>query len=172
MALERQLIEAARQDPREFAAVYEAYFDRIYAYIVSRVRDRAEAQDLTSEVFHNALANLRQFEWRGKPFAAWLFRIAANAIADHGVRRARERSVPVPEPAEDANYEAVEERARLFGLVRRLPEDQRRVIEMRFIHQNSIREIAEAMGRSEGAVKQLQFRGLETLRARMGEQHG
>lgn len=172
MVAERQLIEAAQHDPRDFATVYELYFDRVYAYIARRVRDRAEAQDLTSEVFHNALANLRQFEWRGKPFASWLFRIAANAIADHAVRAARERTVPAPEPVQNVNYEEMEEGARLFALVRELPSDQRRVVEMRFVEQKSIREIANALGRSEGAVKQLQFRGLESLRARMGEQNG
>ena len=79
---ERLLIEAAQQDPKRFAELYEANFERVYAFIVRRVHDRTQAEDLTSEVFHHALRNLSRFEWRGVPFAVWLYRIAANAIAD------------------------------------------------------------------------------------------
>ena len=79
---ERLLIEAAQNDPARFADLYELNFERVYAYVVRRVRDRAETEDLTSETFQQALANLKRFEWRGIPFAAWLFRIAANLISD------------------------------------------------------------------------------------------
>ena len=79
---ERLLIEAAQKDPGRFAELYELNFHRVYAYISRRVSDRAETQDLTAYVFHQALANLGKFKWRGAPFAAWLYRIAANAIAD------------------------------------------------------------------------------------------
>ena len=88
---ERLLIEAAQKDPARFAELYENNFERVYAYVVRRVGDRAETEDLTSEVFHHALANLRRFEWRGIPFAAWLFRIAANLISDRWQRRSREQ---------------------------------------------------------------------------------
>ena len=84
---ERLLIEAAQRDRSRFAELYEDNFERVYAFIARRVRDRDEAEDLTSEVFHQALANLARFEWRGVPFAAWLFRIAANAIIIRHVRR-------------------------------------------------------------------------------------
>jgi len=177
---ERPLIEAAQEDPRRFGELYEANFDRVYAFIAARVRDRAEAEDLTSEVFHKALANLSRFEWRGAPFAAWLFRIASNAIADHGSRAAKEREISPPNDppgsAEPAGVIEAEQRARLFRLVQRLPKDQHRVIVMRFAEEKSIGEIAREMGRTEGAVKQLQFRALENLRARMlshtGGAHG
>src|SRR6478735_9020851 len=82
MDQERLLIEAAQKDPKRFAELYESNFERVYSFIVRRVQDRHEAEDLTSEVFHHALANLSRFEWRGVPFAVWLYRIAANAIAD------------------------------------------------------------------------------------------
>src|ERR1700726_5094757 len=87
---ERLLVEAAQQDPARFADLYEINFERVYAYVVRRVGDRAETEDLTSEVFHQALANLKRFEWRGIPFAAWLFRIAANLISDRWQRTGRE----------------------------------------------------------------------------------
>jgi RNA polymerase sigma-70 factor, ECF subfamily len=79
---ERLLVEAAQRDASRFAELYERNFERVYAFVVRRVRNRAEAEDLTSDVFHRALANLPRFEWRGVPFAAWLYRMAANAIAD------------------------------------------------------------------------------------------
>ncbi|HEY6352606.1 MAG TPA: sigma-70 family RNA polymerase sigma factor [Candidatus Angelobacter sp.] len=167
VADERLLIEAAQQDPTRFAELYENNFHRVYAFIVRRVRDRAEAEDLTAEVFHQALSNLGRFEWRGVPFAAWLLRIAANTLADRWQRAARvqEVSAETLESAEAGAEQEVERRAMLFQLVDRLPEDQRRVIVRRFVEQKSVREIAQEIGRSEGAVKQLQFRALQNLRS-------
>jgi RNA polymerase sigma-70 factor, ECF subfamily len=86
MEHERPLIEAAQKDPGRFAELYEANFERVYAFIVRRVHDRTEAEDLTAEVFQHALANLSRFEWRGVPFVVWLYRIAANTIAGRGRR--------------------------------------------------------------------------------------
>jgi len=169
---ERLLIEAARRDPAGFAELYDFYFDRIYAYVARRVGNRAETEDLVADVFHQALAGLGRFEWRGAPFSAWLYRIAANRIADRGERMGRERALdPAPE-IEQADQEEAQDRARIFALVRELPEDQRRVLELRFVEEKSTREAAAALGRSEGAIKQLQFRGLENLRARIGGKHG
>ena len=169
---ERLLIEAAQNDPSRFAELYEHNFHRVYAYVARRVRDRAEIQDLTAQVFHQALANLAKFKWRGAPFAAWLYRIASNAIADRARQQMRE-SVEQPNlPSESSattDLEEVERRARLFRAVEKLSEDQRRVIVMRFADEKSIREIADELGRSEGAVKQLQFRALENLRNRLIE---
>src|SRR5690348_195838 len=87
---ERLLVQAAQQDPAKFGDLYEIHFERIYAFIARRVRDRDTAEDLTSEVFHKALAGLRNYESRGAPFAAWLIRIAANAVADQYKRAARD----------------------------------------------------------------------------------
>src|SRR6185369_7685872 len=169
---ERLLIEAAQHDPSRFAELYEQNFHRVYAYVARRVRDRAETQDLTAQVFHQALANLGKFKWRGSPFAAWLYRIAANAIADRARQKGRESSDqpnPSSESSTATDLEAVERRARLFSAVDKLPEDQRRVIMLRFADEKSIREISAELGRSEGAVKQLQFRALENLRNRLNE---
>ena len=168
---ERTLIEAAQHDPGRFAELYEHNFDRVYAYIVVRIYDRLEAQDLTAHVFQQALANIGKFKWRGAPFIAWLYRIAANAIADQARKKSREVSETevATTTSLDLNLEQVERRARLFSAVESLPEDQRKVILLRFGEEKSIREIASALNRSEGAVKQLQFRGLENLRARLRE---
>jgi RNA polymerase sigma-70 factor, ECF subfamily len=168
---DRLLVEAAKKDPSRFAELYELNFGRVYAYIARRVSDREAAQDLTSDVFHKALANLHTFEWRGVPFAGWLLRIAANMIADRSKRGTKEitgQDLPdLPDLDKRPKLEEADQSARLFGLVDQLPQDQRRVIGMRFAEEKSIREIAQALGRSEGAIKQLQFRALQNLRARM-----
>jgi RNA polymerase sigma-70 factor, ECF subfamily len=163
---ERRLIEAAQQDPSRFAALYEIHFERVYAYVWRRVGNREAAEDITSEVFHHALANLARFEWRGAPFGAWLMRIAANAIADRWRRGSREQTDALAkDPASaEPSPEEIEIGAQLFRLVQELPIEQRKVVQMRFAEEKSIREIAQALGRTEGAVKQLQFRGIQTLR--------
>ena len=169
---ERLLIEAAQKDTACFGELYESNFERVYAYVARRVGDRTETEDLTSEVFHHALANLQRFEWRGIPFAAWLFRIAANLISDRWERTGREQvadgsSKAESVPAKAAEVEEVERRATLFRLVDTLPAEQRRVVVLRFVEQKSIKEVAREIRKTEGAVKQLQFRAISTLRARM-----
>ena len=169
---ERLLVEAAQRDPARFAELYEDNFERVYAYVVRRVGDRAGTEDLPSEVFHHALANLRRFEWRGIPFAAWLYRIAANLISDRWQRKGREDVADDPEQIESAaarntEIEEVERRATLFRLVGTLPAEQQRVVVLRFVEEKSIKEVAREIRKTEGAVKQLQFRALSSLRARM-----
>lgn len=169
---ERGLVEAAQADPARFLDLYDRYFTRIYAYAVTRTLDRAEAEDLTSEVFRLALANLGRYEWRGAPFGAWLFRIAANELSDRRARteRARREAAEAPQPG--VVEDAIEQRAWLYDLVGRLPHEQRRVVELRFGEDKSVRDVASAIGKSEGAVKQLQRRALETLRAHLGDSRG
>ena len=173
---DRRLVEAAQRDRARFADLYDRHFGRVYAFVAGRVRNRDTAEELTAEVFQRALAALPGFEWRGVPFGAWLIRIAANAVADRAVKASRERGAAGPEPASgdlptDVEIERAEERARLFRFVDELPRDQRTVILERFVHERSIRETAVRIGKSEGAVKQLQLRALHELRARMGGSH-
>jgi RNA polymerase sigma-70 factor (ECF subfamily) len=163
---ERLLIEAAKADPSRFAELYEQNFDRVYAFVARRAGSRGEAEDLTAEVFHQALANLGRFEWRGMPFAAWLMRIARNAVADRWQRQARERGEPAPEPLDEGQPDDTDRRAMLATWSAGCPTTSSAWSSPRFVEQKSIREIAETLGRTEGAVKQLQFRALETLRAR------
>jgi RNA polymerase sigma-70 factor (ECF subfamily) len=115
---------------------------------------------------------LRRFEWRGIPFAAWLFRIAANLISDRWQRSNREQVAEEPgqiesAPAKASEFEEVERRAMLFRLVDKLPAEQRRVVVLRFVQEKSIKEVARETRKTEGAVKQLQFRALSSLRARL-----
>jgi RNA polymerase sigma-70 factor (ECF subfamily) len=178
---ERRLIEAAQQDRACFGDVYERYFELVYGYVARRVRNRAATEDLTSEVFRKALANIDRFKWTGAPFGAWLLRIASNVIADRAKRQAKD-GVRVDEPADtllvarDASrtsesqqvqLEDAERRAWVIRQVDELPDAQRRVVRMRFAEEKSISEIAAELGRSEGAVKQLQFRALQNLRTKL-----
>jgi RNA polymerase sigma-70 factor, ECF subfamily len=166
---ERALVEAAQQNPARFLELYELHFHRVWAYAVRRAKDRAEAEDVTSEVFRRALENLRNYQWRGTPFIAWLLRIAANTLANRWEKAGRESGDPAPEAAEPDSD--LERRAMLFQLVERLPYAQRRVIELRYVEDRSLLEVAEELGKTEGAVKQLQRRALETLRAEMEAGH-
>ena len=166
---ERTLVDAAQRDPSRFADVYDRYFHLVYAFVVGRVRDRDAAEDLTADTFQRALAGLRAYEFRGAPFGAWLLRIAANAVVDRARRDAREivDSDQVPDAAVGPEVDRADEYARLFALVDELPRDQQAVIAVRFVEQRSIRETAEQLGRTEGAVKQLQLRAVEALRRAM-----
>ena len=169
---ERLQIEAARQDPARFAELYENNFERVYAYVARRVRNREEAQDITAEVFREALASLPRFEWRGKPFEAWLMGIAANVLADRWKKVSNQPEVVADEVPQAGVDDGVEQRAMLYQLVDSLPTDQRLVILGRFVGQKSLREIAKDMGRSEGAIKQLQLRALQNLREKIRSNHG
>jgi RNA polymerase sigma-70 factor (ECF subfamily) len=167
---DRLRIEAAQRDPARFGELYEENFYRVYAYIARRVEHRHQAEDLTADVFREALASLSTFEWRGAPFVAWLLGIASRTVADYFKRLGREAGNPAEGP-ERSLPDETERSAMLFQLVERLPEAQFRVIHSRFVEQKSIREIARELGRSEGAVKQLQLRALENLRAQMEGAH-
>ena len=169
---ERLQVEAARQDPARFAELYENNFERVYAYIAHRVHNREEAQDATADVFHQALASLPRFEWRGLPFVAWLLGIAANVLSDRWQRVAKRQEVVTDDLEQVGIEDDIEQRSMLYQLVETLPDDQRRVIVRRFVGQKSLREIATELGRSEGAIKQLQLRALQNLRERIRSNHG
>ncbi|PYY13338.1 MAG: hypothetical protein DMG61_13685 [Acidobacteria bacterium] len=162
-----RLLIAAQNEPARFAELYQQNFDRVYAFLARRVPSREEAQDLTAEVFHQALASIRNFKWQGAPFVAWLYGIAANVLASHWQKVGK----GALEPPTDFSYagDAVERSIMLGQLVRSLSQDQRLVVVRRFVDQKSIREIAQELGRSEGAIKQLQLRALEKLREKVGK---
>jgi len=164
---EELLIEAAKRDPSCFAQLYESNFDRVYAFVARRVAGRDQAEDLTAEVFHQALAGLAKFEWRGVPFVAWLLGIAARLVAHRWQNANHHEEAMLEEVADWEAGEEVERHATFASLVDGLPRDQREVIVARFLEQKSLREIAQQMGRTEGAIKQLQFRAVQTLRSRV-----
>ena len=168
-------VAAAKRDPAAFAPLYERYVDAIYRYAYRRVGSHAEAEDVTAQTFQQALAALPNFEWRGVPFGAWLYRIAGHVIVQRGRRSSRELVVEDlrvhldrGDRADDEDparlFEARAEAGELVAAVRRLPRDQQRVLVLKFARGLSNREIGAALGRSEGAVKQLTHRAVHTLR--------
>jgi RNA polymerase sigma-70 factor (ECF subfamily) len=168
------MVQAAQADRARFLELYDLCFHRVWAFVIRRTENRADAEDVTSEVFRRALENLGGYEWRGTPFAAWLFQIAANALANRWAKAGRESPLPdelaprreLAEPDAD-----LEQHTMLFQLVGRLPEAQRRVIELRFIEGRSLTEAGQELGKTEGAIKQLQRRAIENLRAQMEASH-
>ncbi len=153
-----------------FAELYEQNFERVYAFVARRVRDRAEAEDVVSEVFYKALKGIDGYEERGVPFVAWLYTIARNVVCDRARQAGREE--PLDDSDEPSSSDDVERRALLFRLVDTLPTAQRNVLVARFAEQRSIADVARQLGRSEGAVKQLQLRAIEALRSQVRGSHG
>ncbi len=167
---ERELVERAQRDPREFGALYDRHFQQIYRFVYSRVREQTAAEDVTSEVFIKALKAMPRYQDTGRPFAAWLYQIAVNAIAD------RYRSLKPSQPLEDfhdlsVSGPALEEQAaqrdeirRIWAIVEELPEQQRMALVLKFQEDMRIEDIAVAMGKTPGAVKLLIHRGVTRLR--------
>jgi RNA polymerase sigma-70 factor (ECF subfamily) len=177
---EGSLVAAAKRDPREFGPLYELYVDRIYRFAYRRVGTHHEAEDITSQTFQQALQALPNYEWRGLPFGAWLFRIAGNIINRRGRTSGREVSVEDVtvfsgfEESDDDPADLVwrsEEASNLAEMITHLPPDQQRVLVLKFSHGLKNREIGDLMGRSEGAIKQLVHRALVALRASIGQSY-
>lgn len=162
---------AGRGDPDARAAIFDRYHAAVYRYAVARVGSPADAEDVVAETFLSALRALPRFRWRGVPFEAWLFRIAASKVVDLGRRRQRstvpldagmDRSDDASDPG--ARLTRIEQQAELAAALDRLPAGQRDVLVLRFLLGHTVQEVARAMDRTEGAVKQLQVRGLANLR--------
>jgi RNA polymerase sigma-70 factor (ECF subfamily) len=166
------LVERARHDRAAFGEIYDLYLPRVYAFCRIHSATREEAEDLTAQTFQQALAAVRRYEERGLPFSAWLLRIAANVVADRA-RRARHVTVAPDEldlvPGE-SRLENFERAVWLRTHLEALPADQREVVRLRFYEDRSFRDVAERMGRSEGAVKQLLRRALKALHVRMQQE--
>ena len=176
---DRPLVDAARAgDERAVAELYNAYFPRVYRYMLARTGNVGDAEDLAEEVFIRVLDALGRFEWREAPFSAWLFRIAHNAIISHQRRNgARGRHAPLS-PALSVQTqgpeEVVEARLTLEEVMRateNLPEAQRQVIALRFGAGLSVAETARALGKGEGNVKVIQHKAIAKLREILVDKH-
>ena len=168
------LVARARADRQAFAPLYARYVDTVYRYCYRRLGSREAAEDATSEVFYKALAALHNYhDYHDGSFPAWLMAIAHNVVMDgFRQRRPEEPLGPDFEPRDEATTPedvalASEESHSLRALLARLPEDQRRVLELRLAGLTGP-EIATVLGRSLGSVKMLQFRAVERLRVLLG----
>lgn len=167
---ERLLIERARlYDPDALREIYERFSPGIYRYVYYRVNDRELAEDLRAEVFLRMLEGLDRFHYQGWSISAWLYRIAHDRVVDHLRRQERRQHVPLEEGWPDSSQdpdEALRTRLTQEALreaIQQLTDDQQQVILLRFIEGLSVREVAQIVGRTEGAVKALQHRGLQSL---------
>lgn len=168
---ERLLIEAAQRDRAAFAPLYERYVDQIFAYAHTLTRNRELAEDVTAATFAKAIEDLPRFEWRGVPYSAWLYRVASNLVARQARRPAwvdLDTHQPVDGESPELIVEQREREAAVRAAVAVLPDDQRHAVLLRFGGDLRNREIAEIMGRSEGAVKLLTFRAVTALRKQLG----
>ena len=167
---EEALVLSAQGGDRDaFAQLYEASVDRIYRYLLARLAEPADAEDVTTEVFIQAMKSLPSYRSRGTPLIAWLFRIAHNQAINHLKKRTRRKEAALMETsaAYDSPEQEVLDKVRL-GEVHEamgvLTDLQRQVLNLRFAADLSIAEVASVMNRKEGAVKALQFSALRSLR--------
>jgi RNA polymerase sigma-70 factor, ECF subfamily len=171
LAAERDLILAAQRDRNRFTPLYERYVDQIFAYAYSLTHNRELAEDVTAATFARAIEELPRFEWRGVPYSAWLYRVAANLVARDKRRPGWIELSPHLGDDGAGPEEEVFRRdrdAHIRAVVEELPADQRQAVLLRFGGELRNKEIAEIMGRSEGAIKLLTFRAMTTLRKRLG----
>lgn len=171
---EESLVQRAQNNDQEaFAQLYEEHFDKIYRYLALRIGNEMEAEDMTQQVFLNALQSISSFRWKGVPFSAWLYRIAHNQAVDHLRKNKKRSTVPLDESlvsSGDSPHSAAERKMdieQLLAATRRLTGAQREVISLRFTSELSIAQVAGIMGKSEGAVKALQHSAIVALRRTM-----
>lgn len=177
-AQERRLVESARTgDEGAIEALYRTYYPVVYRYALFRVGSATVAEDVTSQVFLGMVRHLPRFTWKGKPFVAWLYAIAQKQVAHHHRSSGRAARTVGLEQAEDliadtagpeATAQERERRLRLAGALRMLPESQREVVLLRHVLSLSLAETAAAVNKTEGAIKQLQLRGLASLKEILG----
>ncbi len=170
---ERRLLEQAKAyDVNALAEIYDHYEAKIYSYIYHRVGSQPVAQDLTSQVFLRVLEAIQYQRAWDSSFSGWLYRIAHNLVIDHYRRRGRDTQVPIDDlpmlPSHSEGPEHAAERAltaaSLRNAINRLTEEQAQVVTLRFLEGLSITEVAELMGKTEGAIKAMQYRAVTSLR--------
>jgi RNA polymerase sigma-70 factor (ECF subfamily) len=181
---ERLLVEQAKRDPLAFGRLFDTYYDRILSYVLHRTADVYIAQELTSNVFYNAMRNLGKYRWRGIPFSAWLYRIASNEVSAHFRRGARSRAADMdghPDlQLEDANAGADAEiieaqRAvavktiflELHSAISELDPKYQEVIVLHYFEGKTLEDIGQIMAKPIGSVKTLLHRGRNQLRTRL-----
>lgn len=182
---DRSLVEAARRDRRDFDGLYRKYVAQVYAFAFYELRDHHAAEDATEATFLRALVALPRFEERARDgedastFRTWLFRIARNVIANERRRVRRHPAValdpdgdaglaPAPGTAPDERAIRRDDAGAAWAAVARLPDDRRRAVTLRFVHEMTTREIAAVLGRSEGAVRVLIHRALRSVARDLG----
>lgn len=175
---DNQLVELAPNDQEAFGELYERYVAKIYNYVYYRTNNAHDAEDLTAKVFFRAMAHIPNYEDKGVPFQAWLYRIAHNLVANFHRDQARRKVIPLDDylalslksDAPDKQTEDNEEQAQLLRAMSTLPPERQQLLILKFVHDKSNAEIGEIMNRTEGAIKSLYHRTLLALRDEMQRQ--
>jgi RNA polymerase sigma-70 factor, ECF subfamily len=165
---------ATSGDVEAVGRLYDALVGPIYRFVAVRVRRREDAEDLTHLVFERIVGALPRYRHNGRPFAAWAFRIARNAVIDHQRRlRPTEQLGSIAEPSDDIGPDALsvrgEEIRELRAAIQRLTPDQQEAIALRYAVGLSAEEAARVMGRQAGTIRGLTFRAIEALRRHLAE---
>ena len=174
---EGQLVEQAKTDPDAFGQLYEMYVERIYNYVYYRIGNQQDAEDLTAKVFHRALNHIPNYNNKGVPFAAWLYRIAHNLVANWHRDSKRRKVVALEQVSlsgdkEENPHKAAErtnERELLLAAIQQLPPERQQLLMLKFVERMSNADIGRLMGRSEGAIKSLYHRTLVSLKDLLAE---
>lgn len=174
IATEKQLVLAAKTDSDSFAKLYDYYFPKVYAFVASKIYDQDVAEDLVSDIFMKMLKALPNFEWRGLPFAAWVFRIARNRINDYIRDLHKTQHVDIDNIKESLHQKESESpvtkakqselHKKVTELMKNLPEREADVIKLKFFVELSNKEIAEALAITESNVGVIIFRTLKLLK--------
>lgn len=170
MLREQQLVDEAKQDPARFQALYNKYYERIFLFVWQRMDDKEVAHDVTSQVFLKAMLNLHKYEFKGVPFASWLYRIAKSEVYTVFRQQQAQRTVNIEtsglrdmvDEMEDDKYGPYIEI--LKEAVTELEEDDMQFIEMRFFEKRAFKEIADIFGITENNAKVKTYRILEKLK--------
>jgi len=174
---EAVLTRAVQGDQEAFGMLYERYVGRIYNYVYYRTGNQHDAEDLTARVFFRAIRSINNYQDRGLPISAWLYRIAHNLVANWHRDKSRRPEIllddglsmiPASEHPETTLLQ-VEENERLLKIIRKLPPERQQLLILKFIDHLSNAEIGQIMGRTEGAIKSLYHRTLLSLRDELVE---
>jgi RNA polymerase sigma-70 factor (ECF subfamily) len=171
------LNRAIQGDREAFGLLYEQYVGRIYNYIYYRIGNMHEAEDLTARVFFRAMRRISDYQNRGLPVSAWLYRIAHNLVANWHRDRGRRPEIPLDESTSfvahlehpESTMLQTEEQEALLRIIRKLPAERQQLLILKFVEHLSNAEIGQIMERTEGAVKSLYHRTLLSLRNDMQE---
>ncbi len=171
MLLDEQIIiEAAKQNPEHFGPLYDKYYKQIFGYIYQRMDCKETAFDVTAQVFLKALTNINKYEYKGVPFASWLYRIAYSEIMQLFRNQKNLRTInadinDLRNICEEVEEEYMEQYKHvLMTVIKKLPEDDLQLIELRFFEKRQFKEIAEILNITETNAKVKLYRVLERVK--------
>jgi len=167
---EEEYINAAKKDPKNFEPLYKKYFEQIYRFVYQRLDDKNTANDITQQVFINALVNIKKYEHRGLPFSSWLYRVAINELNKWFRSQKADRTINIETAGLENLYEEIEEQPyaeyneKLKTILTELDPDNLLLVEMRFFEKRSFKEIGDILEITENNAKVRLYRLLDRFK--------